>query len=113
MVGALFALNSTMAPKPDGFVIAVCLWGCVPYAVYGLATTKTKNNGAIIGGGLLMLGVDIFVRASIMFFPGSSTAALAFLFIPFWLIVLIMPLGMAGGWVVGQLVEIHRNAQKR
>jgi len=112
LLGVLSAVKSLPVPAPDPFVIALWVYSCFPYFMYFAVTSKMKNKGAIIGGGLLMLIVDIGARIDINYFPSSSTAALGFLYIPFLLFVLVMPTGMAGGWLVARLIEQSKRKPK-
>ena len=82
--------------------VGIALWTFFPYAVYGAVSSEIKNSGAKVGGGLSVLLVDVYVRVKLFFSPGSSTAGLAVLFMPFWLSVIILPLGLAVGWFVGR-----------
>ncbi len=93
------------------------LWARTPHVIYGVATSLRirndrpiiKNPGSIIGAGILMLGLDIYGYMEVFVFPSSSTSALLLLFLPFWLIVLIMPIGFLGGWLVELLIRSLRH----
>ena len=113
VLGVLSAVKSLSVPALDPFIIAMWVYSCFPYLMYFAVTSKMKNNGAIIGGGLLMLMMDIGARIDINYFPSSSTAAIGFLYIPFLLFVLIMPIGMASGWLVGWLIEQVKRKPKK
>lgn len=80
------------------------LWTILPYGAYGLAATKAKSVGALIGGGLLILGLDIVNHIQVFYFPGSSTDSIALLTMPFWQIVIIMPLGFLFGWLIERMI---------
>lgn len=94
------------------FLIIFFVWGSVPYVVYWLETSKWKDHGATIGGGLLTLGIDIYIHAEVFFFPGSSTAAIALVLLPFLLLVLVTPVGLLVGWLVGWLGRRFSKANK-
>lgn len=81
------------------------LWALFPYIAYYLASSKSKSAGAIIGGGVLILGFDILIRIQVFYLPGSSTDAIALLTMPFWQSVIIMPIGFLLGWFVEKLVK--------
>jgi hypothetical protein len=76
------------------------LWALFPYVAYYLASLKLKSAGAIIGGGIFILGVDILIHIQIFYFPGSSTDSIALLTIPFWESIIIMPIGFLFGWLI-------------
>lgn len=81
------------------------LWAMFPYIVYYLATFTTKSMGAILAGGILILGVDIIVHIEIFYFPGSSTDSIALLTMPFWQSLIIMPAGFLFGWLIEKVVR--------
>ena len=88
------------------------LWAILPYGAYYVAALKAEGNslGAVIGGGILILGADILLRIQVLYFPGSSTDSIAFLTMPFWQTVVIMPFGFLLGWVVEKWVK--RNSKQ-
>ena len=111
------------------FSACIALWASTPYIIYGVLTSRgrrndkriikipesindrpiIKNPGSIIGAGILMLGLDIYGYMEVFVFPSSSTSAILLLFLPFWLIVLIMPIGFLGGWLVELLIRRLRH----
>jgi hypothetical protein len=76
------------------------LWALLPYGAYYLASLKLKSRGAIIGGGLFILGVDILIRIQIFYLPSSSTDSIALVTMPFWESIIIMPVGFLFGWLI-------------
>lgn len=88
------------------------LWAILPYGAYYVAALKAEGNslGAVIGGGILILGADILLRIQVLYFPGSSTDSIALLTMPFWQMVVIMPFGFLLGWVVEKWVK--RNSKQ-
>lgn len=83
------------------------IWFAFPYCAYYLAARKalSKTHGAIIGGGVLILGIDILIRGEVLFSNGSSTDSIALLTMPFWLSVVIMPIGFLLGWLIEKLIR--------
>lgn len=79
------------------FSIRLAIWAIVPYVLFFLISSKVKYSAAVVGAGVAIIGVDVLFHLSILFFPGSSTDAIALLFIPVLLIILIMPVGFALG----------------
>jgi hypothetical protein len=84
------------------------LWAIFPYAAYGIAASIAKSIGAITGGGLLILGVDILVHVQVFYFPKSSTDSISLLVMPFWQSVLIMPIGFLFGWFIEKTIRRHK-----
>lgn len=105
MTGIILTIISEL--KSAGFNIWYVLWLCFPYGAYYLAATKAENisHGASIGGGALILGVDLAIRIQVIFFPDSSTDSIALLMMPFWQSVLIMPIGFLLGWMIEKLIN--------
>lgn len=93
--------------KSDAGGVGYAVWAMFPYGAYYLAAWKAENRnlGAVIGGGMLVLAVDVFVHIKIFFFPGSSTDSIALLTMPVWQCVVIMPVGFFLGWLVGKIVK--------
>lgn len=81
------------------------LWAISPYGVYYAASLKAKSIGALMGGGILILGVDILIHIQVLYFPSSSTDSIALLILPFWQSVIIMPVGFLLGWLVEKLIR--------
>mgnify|MGYP001592196003 FL=1 len=86
------------------------LWAALPYGIYALAAMKA-GTGATVGGGLLILGIDMLIRVQVAFSPGSSTDSIALLIMPFWQIVVIMPMGFLLGWLVEKMINRFTNQQ--
>lgn len=80
------------------------LWALFPYGTYYLSSLKLKSSGAIIGGGLFILGVDMLIRVQIFYFPGSSTDSIALVTMPFWESIIIMPVGFLFGWLIEKCI---------
>lgn len=108
--GVLLAIGTEL--KSDSPNVWYVLWAIFPYGAYYLAAWKAESQslGAAIGGGILILGADILLRIQVLYFPGSSTDSIAFLAMPFWQMVVIMPFGFLLGWVVEKWVK--RNSKQ-
>ncbi len=86
------------------------LWTIFPYGVYGLAAIKAKSVGSLIGGGLLILGIDLVIHIQVFYFPGSSTDSIVLLTLPFWQSVIIMPIGFLFGWLIERMIAKARRS---
>lgn len=104
---ALIAVTEIKSGSPS---IWYFLWAALPYGIYYLAAMKA-GTGATIGGGLLILGIDMLIRVQVAFFPGSSTDSIALLIMPFWQSVVIMPVGFLLGWLVEKMINRITNQQ--
>lgn len=108
LAGVLLAIVTEL--KSGNSSIWYVLWAALPYGIYALAAMKA-GTGATIGGGLLILGVDLLIRVQVAFFPGSSTDSIALLIMPFWQSVVIMPVGFLLGWLVEKMIHRISNQQ--
>ncbi|MBN2439236.1 MAG: hypothetical protein JXL20_11635 [Deltaproteobacteria bacterium] len=97
----LAAFTELSRNYPDIWYI---LWALFPYTAYYLTSLKLKSVGAIIGGGIFILGIDILIHIQIFYFPGSSTDSIALLTMPFWEGIIIMPTGFLFGWIVEKMI---------
>lgn len=107
-IGILLALITTFAGENDSLWFT--LWASAPYLAYWIAALKAKSKGGILGGGLGIVGLDILIHAQVFYFPKSSTDAIAIILMPFWQLVLILPVGFLFGWIIEKLV--YRTALK-
>ena len=108
LFGVLLAIVTDL--KGGSPSIWYILWASLPYGIYFLAAMKA-GTGATIGGGLLILGIDMLIRIQVAFFPGSSTDSIALLIMPFWQSVVIMPVGFLLGWLVEKVIHRMSNQQ--
>lgn len=102
IAGVLLAIVTEL--KGGSPNIGYVLWAALPYGIYYLAAMKA-GTGATVGGGLLILGIDMLIRIQVGFFPGSSTDSIALLVMPFWQSVVIMPVGFLLGWLVEKMIN--------
>jgi hypothetical protein len=82
------------------------LWGMTPYlvllAVPRLVRSPTETIGAIVA----TVAGDSWGRIAVLF-PTSSTAAMSLLWLPFWLLLVFIPLGVYAvrfvAWLHGRM----------
>lgn len=108
IAGVLLAIATEL--KGGSPSIWYVLWAALPYGIYYLAAMKA-GAGATIGGGLLILGIDMAIRIQVLFFPGSSTDSIALLTMPFWQSVVVIPVGFSLGWLVEKMIHRMSNQQ--
>lgn len=108
IAGVLLAIATEL--KGSSPNIGYVLWAALPYGIYYLAAMKA-GTGATIGGGLLILGIDMLIRVQVAFFPGSSTDSIALLIMPFWQSIVIMPVGFLLGWLIEKMIHRISNQQ--
>jgi len=108
LLGLLLAMITELSSASPN--LWLFLWTLLPYVAYGFAATKAKSVGALIGGGLLILGLDIVIHIQVFYFPGSSTDSLVLLTMPFWQSVLIMPIGFLFGWLIERMIAKARRS---
>jgi hypothetical protein len=94
---ALIVGTNFSASTKDGaslFMLVVTLWHLAPYGILWLVATPAKRSSWTIGiAGITALAADAGLRASVFIFPTSSTAALALIFSPVWILFIFMPAG--------------------
>jgi hypothetical protein len=85
----------------SAFSLAVVAWSLVPYVVCVVIAYATGRQvfGAVPA--FLALALDAYTFIAVHFLSHSSTATLAYLWVPFWNLVLVVPLGAAAAllWV--------------
>lgn len=92
-----------------GFLVPFVLWALLPYGVLlVLGGRLVPNPWVIVGAGSAALAVEIGIRLAVFVFPRGSTAALALLFSPAFILVACLPIGAAGGWVLGRAMASSR-----
>jgi len=82
------------------------LWSLAPYVAGGLVLFLFKRPHATAGALLIPAILDAGNFYSVFIHPTSSTAALGMLFVPFWNLVVFVPLGGAIGWWIGHRIRI-------
>jgi|GEM_PF-4663114 len=102
LVGIILAVFTEL--YSDYTNIWYVLWALFPYMAYYLASLKLKSAGAIICGGIFILGIDILIHIQIFYFPESSTDSIALLTIPFWESIIVMPVGFLFGVMMEKLI---------
>jgi hypothetical protein len=100
---ALAAVTTLLAGGFAPAVLGFVLWAALPYGlVLGLTRVVTSGWALVTGAAAVLLG-EIYIRAEVFLFPGGSTAALALLFSPLYLSIVVLPAGLAMGWLAGRL----------
>jgi hypothetical protein len=79
------------------------LWSTVPYAVLWIVGGRLPNPWLALGAGTSALAADLGIRASVFVWPRGSTAAIALVFSPAYIIAIVMPIGAAVGWLFGKM----------
>ena len=106
-MGALVvAVTTLIASAGSPLAIPFALWSLAPYAVLLGVGRAAANPWPVSGAGLAALAVDVGVRASVFVWPRASTAAVALVFSPAYILA-IMPAGAALGWLSGILWRWH------
>lgn len=106
VAGALFVVLTTSLGADSAWRAApFALWGCVPYAALWLFGLRLRRLGPALGAGLAALTAEAAVRAAVFLWPQGSTSALALLFSPAYILLLVMPAGALLGWLVESVWE--------
>lgn len=82
------------------FLVAISL---LPYIVAYFILVGALDARPGMCGVLLVLVVDVVAHALVIFAPQSSTDAVALVFVPFWNLLLFLPVGAVAGFVWSRL----------
>lgn len=82
----------------------------VPYVVVAVVFIFVKNAMVPLGGALAAFGIDTAVYLSVFVWPQGSTAPLALLFMPYWNLLLFVPIGMLVGWGISKYLWRKQSA---
>jgi hypothetical protein len=85
-------------------------WALTPYAVCALLLWRLESGVPSICGALAALLLDLDTHYDVFIHPGSSTAALALIFVPLWSTILICPVVILIAWLI---VNRRRTAAHR
>lgn len=105
VAGALLVLLTTALGADSWLALPFALWACVPYAALWFAGLRLRRLGPVLGAGLAGLTAEAAVRAIVFLWPQGSTSALALLFSPAYILVLVMPAGALLGWLIESVWE--------
>src|SRR5215510_10311881 len=96
-----------MAALVSGSWIELLVIKCAPYCVFGavgaalVAARIRAGYFGLVLAGLGLLVFDAGVYLAVRYSPGSSTDAVAVVFVPMWQLVLVLP----GMFLVGSLLR--------
>jgi hypothetical protein len=79
----------------DAFEVFVFFWGMAPYFVLLAVPHFARSHAEVVGATVALIVPDLIGRLGFLF-PSSSTAALVLLWLPFWLLLVFIPLGFFG-----------------
>jgi len=85
------------------FNVGLFGWSCLPYAAALTLALLTRRLWVGIVGAALVLFVDAWTYYAVFVRPKGSTAALALLWMPFWNLIIVVPLGAAMGWLLSPI----------
>jgi hypothetical protein len=103
----IVAVTSIVASGFHPLSLPFLAWGAAPYALLWLSGRVLRTSGPLVGAGSAAVAAELGIRASVFIWPRGSTAALALLFSPPLIAVVIMPAGAALGWLCGVLWRRH------
>ena len=77
-------------------------WTTLPYGVCGIALTVMKSAAPATVTAGIVAAMDVLNAYSVFVEPTSSTAALNLIWIPFWNLILICPIGLLVGKIIAE-----------
>lgn len=103
---AVVVLTALVGSGFNPLSIPFAAWGALPWVALwylGRMMPVWVSGGAAATA----LAAEIGIRSAVFVWPRSSTAAIALLFSPVFIAVIVMPAGMAAGWLCGRLWQWH------
>jgi hypothetical protein len=91
------------------FGFGVLAWSLIPYIAAGALASATRRTFLGIAPTALALLFDLYTLFAVRSSHGS-TAALAYLWTPFWNLILVVPLSAGGVFLWVRLWHADRNA---
>ncbi len=85
------------------FSVLLLLGTCLPYLVSGLLLFRIQQSLIPTCGAILPLFMDALTFDSVFLHPNSSTAAINLVIMPFWNLLLFLPMGLLIGWTLSRL----------
>ena len=93
------------------FSVGVFAWSLAPYALTVLIAALTKRPLVGVVSASLALALDVYTLVTVRYFSYSSTAALAFLAVPLWNLLVVVPLGAVGAFLWLKMRRVHHRAR--
>lgn len=82
-------------------LVPFTLWALAPYGAVLALSRLLRWPWVVAGAGAAVLAAEIGIRLAVFVFPRGSTAAIALVFSPLFLLVVCLPAGGLAGFVVG------------
>jgi hypothetical protein len=105
---ALAALPSSLSL----FTLGLAAWALVPWILLRVLVVRLSDPWVLSTAALGLLLGEAYARATVFLFPRGSTAALLLLFSPLYLGAVVLPAGLALGWLLGTIWR-HTRARGR
>ena len=103
----IFTAFVNSSERFTSFSLGVMAWSIVPYIICLIILRSVDAPIKALGASLLILIMDAWIYAEIFISPSSSTAAIGLLFMPFWDMVLVIPIGCLFGWLIEKYFKIE------
>jgi len=95
---------------PSLFSFGVFVWSLAPYAAAVIIAVGTGRPLLGIVPASLALLLDLYTFIVVRYVSHSSTGALAFLAVPLWNLVLVVPLGVASAFLWLRFLHANNRA---
>jgi hypothetical protein len=89
------------------FSIGELIWSIVPYIICLIILRSVGTPIKALGASLLILIMDAWIYVNVFITPSSSTAAIGLIIMPFWNMVLVIPIGCLLGWLIEKYFKIE------
>ena len=91
----------------SSFSLGVLAWSLVPYIICLIILKSVGTPMKVLVASLLVLIVDAWVHVEVFITPAGSTAAVGLAVMPFWNIVIVIPIGCLLGWFIENYFKIE------
>jgi len=103
----IFTAFVNSSERFTSFSLGVMAWSIVPYIICLIILRSVGTPIKALGASLLILIMDAWIYAEVFISPSSSNAAIGLIFMPFWDMVLVIPIGCLFGWLIEKYFKIE------
>jgi hypothetical protein len=104
---AVVVVSSALGSGGNWRMLPFLLWALLPWAVLLVLGRLFKNEWPPSGAALAGLVVETGIRSAVFLFPQGSTAAIAQIFSPAYVLLIALPVGALLGWLAGKVWAWH------
>jgi hypothetical protein len=100
---ALVLASTAVAASASLFTLVLTTWALVPWILVRVLAGRLSDPWPLTAGALGLLLAEAYVRTAVFLFPQGSTAPILLLVSPPYQTVVVLPVGLGAGWLLGRL----------